>query len=194
MQKKAENIGMEKGGKAALGFPLGEVRFVADITVGKAVKWLRILGMDTHFMRRLDDDFLAGCLDEGRIFLTRDSRLAVRPGMSNALLLTDDDPSAQVTDVLRRLGLVETVRKAVRRLEAESFGSIARAEWPNPMSRCVRCNEALVTVDRADVVLEVPDFTWATQDRFRRCPVCRRVYWGGTHRDRMIEAVKGLLH
>ncbi|MBI2882161.1 MAG: Mut7-C RNAse domain-containing protein [Candidatus Tectomicrobia bacterium] len=185
-----------------MGFPSGEIRFVADITVGKAAKWLRILGFDACFMRRLDEGFLAARLAEGRILITRDSRLAVRRGMTNALLLTADDPAAQVADILRRLGLVEAVREAVGRLEAETHGppaagprlplSGAGAGWPRPLSRCIRCNEPLAEVSRAEAAPEVPDFTWATQGRFQRCPVCRRVYWPGTHRERILAALAAL--
>lgn len=176
-----------------MGFPSGEIRFVADITVGKAAKWLRILGFDACFMRRLDEGFLAARLAEGRILITRDSRLAVRRGMTNALLLTADGPAAQVADILRRLGLVEAVREAVGRLEAETQGLPgAGAGWPRPLSRCIRCNEPLAEVSRAEAAQEVPDFTWATQGRFQRCPVCRRVYWPGTHRERILAALAAL--
>ncbi|MFQ5912299.1 MAG: Mut7-C RNAse domain-containing protein [Nitrospinota bacterium] len=172
-------------------FPGGEVRFVADITVGKAAKWVRILGFDTLFMPRLDEGFLAACLAEGRILITRDGRLAVKRGMTNALVLTANDPAEQVVDLLRRLRLVGVVSEAVRRMEAEGAGP--DAGWPRPLSRCLRCNEPLAEVSRAEVILEVPDFTWATQGRFHRCPVCRRVYWGGTHCERIVAALKALL-
>ncbi len=193
MSNGRERSRSETEGEAALRFPPGEVRFVADITVGKAVKWLRILGFDTCIMRRLDEEFLAACLAEGRIFVTRDSRLAVRRGMTNALLLTADDPAEQVVDILRRLRMAKAVSKAVHRLEGEIGATPIGAGWPRLLSRCIRCNEPLVEVSRAEVVLEVPDFTWATQGRFSRCPLCRRVYWPGTHHDRIVATFKALL-
>jgi len=171
-----------------LRFPAGEMRFVADITVGKAAKWLRIFGFDTLFMRSLDVDFLAARLAEGRILVTRDHRLATRPGMSNAILLGANDPAGQIADIFVRLRLAETVMEAVRRMESNEEVN----RWPKPLSRCIRCNAPLTEVPRSDVVLEVPDFTWATQARFHRCPLCRRVYWPGTHRERILSAIDAL--
>ncbi|MFQ5691926.1 MAG: Mut7-C RNAse domain-containing protein [Nitrospinota bacterium] len=179
-----------------MGSPPEEIRFVADITVGKTVKWLRILGFDTLWMRRHDEGFLAACLEAGRILITRNRRLAARRGATNVLLLSADVPAEQVTDILRRLRLTEAVAEGIRRVETESSGASAEggaaAGWPTPLSRCIRCNEPLVDVPRAEVVLEVPDFTWSTQGRFQRCPACRRVYWPGTHQERMLDVFKSL--
>ncbi len=179
---------MRGKGREDLRFPAGEMRFVADITVGKTAKWLRILGFDTLFMRSLDMEFLAARLAEGRILVTRDSRLANRPGMSNTILLEANDPAGQVADIFVRLGLAKTVMEAVGRMESKE--EVTR--WPKPLSRCIRCNAPLKEVPRSDVVLEVPDFTWATQPRFHRCPLCRRVYWPGTHRERILSAIDAL--
>jgi len=30
---------------------------------------------------------------------------------------------------------------------------------------------------------KVPPYVWKTQDEFRRCNSCQRIYWAGTHRE-----------
>ena len=166
-------------------------QFVTDLTVGKTAKWLRILGFDTLFVRHPDEKFLSACLTDGRIFITRDSKVACRRGMTNTLLLDADSPIAQLTDILNRLRLQDHVRVAVRTTLGE--GSTRSQSSPTPiklLSRCIRCNEPLVVVSRSEIVDEVPDFTWSTQSRFRRCPKCLRVYWEGTHKEQVLEKIR----
>ncbi len=166
-------------------------RFVADLTVGKTAKWLRILGFDTLLVRHPDEKFLSDCLADGRIFVTRDSKAACRRGMTNTLLLDADSPISQLADILNRLGLQEHVLAAVRTTLGK--GSTRPRSSPASiklLSRCIRCNEPLVVVSRSEIVDEVPDFTWSTQSRFRRCPECLRVYWEGTHKEQILGKIR----
>ncbi|RLC68921.1 MAG: twitching motility protein PilT, partial [Chloroflexi bacterium] len=56
-----------------------EPRFIADVNVGRLAKWLRILGYDTLFQRDLDDDELIRiAVREGRVLLTKDTRILRR--------------------------------------------------------------------------------------------------------------------
>jgi uncharacterized protein with PIN domain len=38
----------------------------------------------------------------------------------------------------------------------------------------------------------VPEFVWSQHQAFWRCPDCGRIYWPGTHRQRMEEALRAL--
>ena len=51
--------------------------------------------------------------------------------------------------------------------------------------RCLRCNAALEETDAEAARRLVPPFIARTQERFRRCPACDRLYWRGTHALRM---------
>lgn len=148
-----------------------EPRFVTGPMLGGVARWLRVLGFDTHYMRRMDETFLMRCLEEGRIFLTRDRKQATRKGMRNVLLVSSDRPLEQLAEVVQRLHLVGA---------------------SDPLSRCLLCNEPLVKCERQEVAGEVPEYTWQTQSEFYRCPVCKRVYWGGSHRDQMLAKLEGL--
>jgi uncharacterized protein with PIN domain len=109
---------------------------------------------------------------EGRVLLTRmRSRFQAFPAGS-ALFIEADDPVAQRVQVVRELGL--------------------RAGDLRPFTRCLRCNELIVPVPKADIERQVPDFVWATQASFSRCPGCGRIYWKGSHTERASETLRGL--
>ena len=36
----------------------------------------------------------------------------------------------------------------------------------------------------------VPDYIYETASDFRKCPECARVYWPGSHREKMIDKLK----
>lgn len=145
-------------------------RFVADTMLGRLAKWLRILGYDTHYDPALDDDALLRIAQaENRILLTRDHALARRGG-THAFLVDHEDLISQL------------------RMIRERFGDPGDA----PFSRCPVCNARLVAVPREAVVSHVPAFVWQQYERFHRCPACGRIYWPGTHFERMRAVLRAL--
>src|SRR3990172_9336984 len=57
----------------------GDARFIADSMLGRLATWLRILGYDTLYFRDAQDGRLVALARrEGRILLTRDTRLLMR--------------------------------------------------------------------------------------------------------------------
>lgn len=139
--------------------------------LGRLAKWLRVLGYDTVFSPSLDDPDLARIARaEGRVLLTRDTALARRRGL-RAILIRSDRPREQLLQVAAALDL-----------------SLAGVTLP----RCLRCNSALIDVDREAVAGLVPPYVLATHTAFRRCPQCGRVYWRGTHWQRIQESIKEL--
>ncbi|MFQ5894227.1 MAG: Mut7-C RNAse domain-containing protein [Nitrospinota bacterium] len=152
--------------------PASPPRFIADPPLGKVARWLRALGYDTLYLRRLEPSFLARALAEGRLLLTRSSRLAAQRAVrGRCLLLREELPAAQVREVLRRLGL----------------GPSERA-----LRICMECNAPLQVVAKAEVAGMVPEFVFHHQPRFFRCPHCRRVYWPGSHAEDMEQRMAAL--
>ncbi len=147
------------------------MRFVADHMLGRLAKWLRILGYDTVYSPSLDDpDLVRISQAEGRLLLTRDTGIARRKGV-DCLLVNSDKLDEQLAQVVRHCGL---------HLDGEL------------MSRCLRCNEVLDEVHRETARDRVPPYVWQTQSQFRRCPACSRLYWRGTHWDKMRERIAAL--
>ncbi|NIV39313.1 MAG: hypothetical protein GWN58_60840 [Anaerolineae bacterium] len=147
------------------------MRFVADAMVGTLAKWLRILGYDTCFDPDMDDHQLVRLARaEDRVLLTRDRKLARRPGL-NAVFVTSQSLEAQIDQVLTELNL----------------------EPEHSFSRCPVCNEQLAEVDREAARDRVPAYVARTQKSFRACPACQRVYWRGTHWQQMDEQLARIL-
>jgi uncharacterized protein with PIN domain len=151
------------------------VRFLADCNVGRLARWLRALGYDAAYEPRLADPQVVGrALTEDRILLTRDAdmmrRRLISRGAVRAILLRDDRLEQQLRHVLSELDLVPD----------------------RALSRCLECNVELEPRAKAGVLEGLPPFVRLTQDRFSQCPRCQRVYWPGTHWERMRERIAAL--
>jgi uncharacterized protein with PIN domain len=139
-----------------------------DTNVGRLAKWLRILGYDTLFINDLDDDELIRiAIDEGRILLTKDTRIlrrrVVYDGQLKLVLIKDDDVKGQIRQVVQTLNLDHT----------------------NPFSLCLECNQPLMPREKDEVQELVPPYVFKTQTQYMQCPSCHRIYWRGTHWQRM---------
>ena len=56
-------------------------KFSADVMLGRAARWLRMMGCDVFYQSEIDDDVLLfRSLLEHRVLLTRDVKLARRAG------------------------------------------------------------------------------------------------------------------
>jgi uncharacterized protein with PIN domain len=138
--------------------------------LGTLAKWLRILGYDTLYDTALDDHGLVRLARaEDRVLLTRDRELARRRGV-RVLLVKSENLDSQVDQVLSHHNL----------------------EPDRSFSRCPVCNELLERIDREAVLSRVPAYVAQTQETFRVCSACQRVYWRGTHWQRMDERLNEL--
>ena len=150
--------------------PDTKIRFLADNMLGTLAKWLRILGYDTAYSPRWDDNELARIARaQGRLLLTRDLELTKRRGL-RALLIESQCLEEQIAQVIRACGL----------------------GLDNPFSRCPTCNTSLEEASKHDAFGRVPPYVFATQDGFRLCPCCNQFYWRGTHWQRMRQEIARL--
>lgn len=142
------------------------MKFFADAMLGKLATWLRILGCDVEYRARIGDDELIGAARaSGRLILTRDTRLARRRwARENHFLVLGDRYEAQLRQVV------------------DAFGIDPRAAL---FTRCVRCNEPLAEAAKESVRDAVPPYVFQTQELFRKCPSCGRIFWPATHGEAM---------
>ncbi|MDQ6743831.1 MAG: Mut7-C RNAse domain-containing protein [Candidatus Dormibacteraeota bacterium] len=151
------------------------LRFLADSNVGRLARWLRAYGYDAAYAPHVDDRVLiARALAEGRVLLTRDAglvqRRVVTRGTLRAVLLASDRVADQLRQVVEELGLA----------------------GDHQLTRCLECNVELEPRAKAEVSERLPPYVRATQTRFSECPGCGRVYWPGTHWERMSERLAAL--
>ncbi|MGC8809613.1 MAG: Mut7-C RNAse domain-containing protein, partial [bacterium] len=59
----------------------------------------------------------------------------------------------------------------------------------NIFSRCLLCNELLKQLPKEEAEGKVPDFIFRLYDAFHSCPRCQRIYWPGTHWEKMKKEV-----
>lgn len=153
--------------------PLREPRFVADAHLGGLAHMLRMLGFDTLYDNHFDDDELAAIeAQQGRILLTRDRELLKRRTITHACYLHAQKPQEQLREIVDRLDLAGAAR---------------------PFSLCLHCNAPLHAVDKDSVLDRLPPRVRETQERFRTCDNCGRVYWEGSHWRNMQRVLDGVL-
>ena len=150
-----------------------ETRFIADAMLGSLARWMRALGCDVEYSPTLDD---AGVVERGvredRVILTRDTGLIKRrKARGRCFFIESDHVADQLRQVVGRFSL--SVRTA--------------------LIRCLRGNSMLERAEKGSVLDKVPPYVFKTQDGFSICPSCGRVYWPGTHRQRMEEDLARLL-
>ena len=142
-------------------------RFFCDAMLKGLSRWLRAAGYDAAFEHGIDDAvLLRRGADEGRVVLSSDGgifeRNIVKDGTVRALYVPRATPPIdQLSFVLRTLGL------------------------PLTEPRCMACGGELLDVPKSDVSAEAPPRSFAAYDRFWKCASCTKLYWRGTHWDRI---------
>ncbi len=136
-------------------------RFIADVMLGRLARWLRLLGFDTlYYPNVIDTRLIRIAREQGRLILTRDTRLVKIKGITDYLLIRANDSFAQLLEVIHALKLKEF----------------------HPLSRCVACNGQLSRLsDKNEIKESVPDFVFLRFHVFLRCSDCGKIYWEGTH-------------
>ena len=148
------------------------MKFIADEMLGRLAKWLRICGYDTSYFRHIrDSELLRISVAEKRLLLTRDTLLIRRRGLKNFLFISYDEPIEQIKQVIRELNI--------------SYHS-------EPFTRCIMCNNLLEAYTREEACRDVPEYVCKTQEVFGRCPGCHKIYWKGTHYERMGKILREL--
>jgi hypothetical protein len=140
-----------------------ETRFIADSMLGKLAKWLRLGGIDVEYDKNIDDKVLIRrALFEDRVIITRDRVMAKRKDLKDCLLIWSDYLNEQLIEFI----------------QVFEFDTLDKA-----FTRCICCNTMLEEVSKNSLVDKVPPYVWKTQDEFRRCNSCQRIFWAGTHRE-----------
>jgi uncharacterized protein with PIN domain len=147
----------------------GLPRFVLDVHLGTLARRLRLLGFDTLYSNRFHDHEIAlFASSERRIVLTRDINLLMWCDVVYGCWVRSQDPDRQLPDVLDHFAL---------------------RPWIQPFHRCTVCNGLIERVERADVRDAVKPEIWEYHQKFYRCSSCGRIYWKGTHFQRMEQLV-----
>ena len=154
--------------------PLRDLKFVLDVHLGKLARRLRLLGFDVDYNNRRDDEELANIShDANRILLTRDRQLLKRKNVSKGFIIRDTNPEEQILEIIRRLDLQPLFK---------------------PFSRCIECNGIIEKVSPLKgtfcvIKNRIPQGVLSWCNEFYLCRACAKIYWKGSHYDRLKTAV-----
>lgn len=149
--------------------------FLLDIHLGKLASYLRLLGFDTTYPSPDigDKALVLRAGEEGRMLLTCDRQLLMHRALRWGTLLRSRDPERQAAELLDRF--------ALRPLAA-------------PFTRCIECNGWLETPDADHVRKDSPPLVrlrlGLKPSAYRACPSCGRLYWPGTHWEKMVKRLE----
>ena len=146
------------------GYP-AEPRFLLDNHLGRLAAYLRMLGFDGLYRSDYRDEELADVLQqEERILLSRDRRLLMRKVVTHGYCPRSLDSLEQLREVVQRFDLAKRIV---------------------PFHRCLRCNHVLEPASKESVLDRLEPLTKVYFDEFMLCPDCKRIYWKGSHFERM---------
>jgi uncharacterized protein with PIN domain len=153
--------------------PQDEMRFVLDVHLGRLAAYLRMLGFDTLYPDDYRDEELARLSSaESRILLTRDLGLLKRSIVTQGYYVRETNPQLQLVEIVKYFNLT---------------GAIA------PFRRCLSCNGALESVEKAAILEQLQEDTRKYYDEFWRCQQCAKIYWKGSHFQRMQMLIDSIL-
>lgn len=150
--------------------PLREPKFIADVHLGKLTRYLRMLGLDVYYMNNMADiEIVKISLDENRTILTMDRDLLKRNEVTHAYWIRNSDPEKQAVEVVKRFQLQKQTGE---------------------FSRCLECNTLLKEISKEKIVTRLPPKVKENQNEFYICEACDKIYWRGTHFNRMTSLIE----
>lgn len=150
--------------------------FIVDGMLGNLARKTRLLGYDSRYESSAEDsDLIKMAEKQRRIIITKDENLsksAEKIGLVTVLIRGNDEVE-QIIQIAKKLGLSNFM------IDSNS-------------SRCVDCNGKLETIDKIRVMNKVPSGIYERQEKFWSCRECKKIYWEGTHFEKLQEFVDKL--
>jgi uncharacterized protein with PIN domain len=147
--------------------------FIGDVHLGRLCRFLRILGFDTRYQRDYDDSRIVALgTAEPRIILTRDRGVLKHSSVRYGYYVRSTEWHEQAVEVIKRFNL------------ARSF---------NPFTLCASCNGTLTPVPKSEISDQLEEKTRLYYDTFFRCRSCGKIYWNGSHYQKLQESISRVL-
>jgi len=126
---------------------------------------LRLLGFDTLYRNDYCDEELAELSrSQGRALLTKDLGLLKRSAVTHGYFIREIHSRRQLREVVCHFDVLSAMA---------------------PFRRCLRCNNPLRPALKQNVESRLPPRTKELFNEFHVCPACGRIYWKGSHYERM---------
>jgi hypothetical protein len=146
-------------------------RFLVDINVGRLAGLLRMAGLDAENVdgESTSRAIVAKAIREGRILLTRNKDLLKHRELVYGRLVRNQDPDLQLREIIILYSLENLLQ---------------------PFTRCISCNGFLKDVKKEDIIDRLLPLTKKYFNRFRICTDCSKIYWQGSHHEKMTDKLK----
>ncbi len=145
--------------------PLQKIRFVVDVNVGKLALLLRMLCLDAEYSPKFSDkDILSLCKKEKRIVLSKDTGLLECKQIIFGRHVRSVYPDDQLVEIIKFFGITGPFKF---------------------FAGCLRCNKKLVPISKKDILHRLEPKTKKYFNKFKICHQCRRIYWQGSHHEKM---------
>jgi uncharacterized protein with PIN domain len=142
-----------------------EFKFILDVHLGKLAKYLRLLGFDAKYGNNFSDIELADIsLLESRILLTRDLGLLKYSNIIWGYWLRNSSSVEQIKEVVSKFDLKLNFK---------------------PFSRCLECNGEIELTEKANIMPQLKAKTKKYFNEFYKCKSCGKIYWKGSHWEKM---------
>jgi hypothetical protein len=139
--------------------------FLLDVHLGRLAAYLRMLGFDCIYRNDYDDSALADIsAEQNRILLTCDRRLLMRKKINYGYFVRHRQPRLQLLEIIARFKLHDKLR---------------------PFTRCVHCNGITQPVSKQTIEHLLEPKTRKYYDEFYQCSECKKIYWKGSHYQKM---------
>lgn len=147
--------------------------FIANGHLAKLGRNLRLLGLDTLIEDKAGDiEIIRISNNDKRMILTRDLDLLRHGSAKYGYWMRNEQPDRQLQEILSRFDLQDKLK---------------------PFSRCMACNGQLEETTLSEVSDKVPPKVKEWCKQFHRCKSCGKVYWKGSHYDKLKERVEQLV-
>lgn len=152
--------------------PLRQIKFIADVHLGKLARYLRMLGFDTIYKNDfLKREIIKISKLEKRIILSRSRELLKIKDITHGYCIASTDTEKQLKLILSRFDLTKNIK---------------------PFSRCMICNTKLISIPKEKIIDKIPPKVKELHSDFAQCPNCKKIYWKGTHYIRMKKFIDNL--
>ena len=150
--------------------PLRKPKFVADVHLGRLARYMRMTGLDVLYNNKYDDEEIVKIsTGERRAILTKDRGILKRNHVTHGYWVRSTKVKEQLREVISRFDLNKELKE---------------------FSRCIECNTKLKKISKGKIIDELPPKVAAWHNEFFCCPSCNKIYWKGSHYQRMLSAIE----